>query len=100
MARQQDRLALPRQNFQQRTQLKAGARVEPGGRFVHDQHAGIVNERAGEAHALLHSLRQPGQVFAADAAEVRELLDVGQSPGPLRAAEPKLRAKKSRYSHT
>jgi len=41
-----------------------------------------VNQRPGETHPLLHPLGERGEVFAADSAEVGELLDLGKSTGP------------------
>ncbi|MPN44928.1 hypothetical protein SDC9_192495 [bioreactor metagenome] len=53
-----------------------------------------MHQRAGEAHPLLHPLRQPGEVFVPDAAEVGELLDFGERPGARRPLQPEAAGEK------
>ena len=43
------------QRADQVLQVGAGLRVDRGERLVHEQHLGLVGDRAGDRHALLHA---------------------------------------------
>src|SRR5262249_29336600 len=71
----QNSLALPRQKFQELAQLDASARIEPGGRLVHDQDRRIMQQGPRHADALLHSFRKRNDVLVADTHQVCEFFD-------------------------
>src|SRR5262245_39899078 len=84
----QDRLALRRKRPDQFAQFDARPRIEPRRRLVHNQRGRIVQQRAGQADALLHSLRQGVERLVADAGQVGELFDAGHhlfAPRPLQS---------------
>ena len=63
-------------------QLDAGPRIEAGGRLVEEQHLRVVDERVGEAQALLHAAGQALDVRVALVAEVDEVEEVADHPPP------------------
>ncbi len=53
MAGNDDGLALPREAPEHGAERYARTRVETGGRFIQQEHVGVVDERPGEAEPLL-----------------------------------------------
>ena len=51
----------------------AGHRVERAERLVHEEHVGVLGERAGERDPLAHAARQLVGPLPAERAEVHEL---------------------------
>ena len=86
VAADDDRLAERAQLAEQLAQLDPGARVEAGRRLVEEQHLRVVDERVGEAQALLHAAREALDVGVALVAEVDELEQVADHPAPARPA--------------
>src|SRR6266540_849619 len=73
-------------------QQVAGHRVEGAERLVHEQHIGVLRERAGELHALTHT---PGElvgqllVEASQVHQIEQLVDAGAPLPPVDLAQPK-----------
>ena len=82
VAADEDRLAERPQLAEELAQLDAGPRVETGGRLVEEQHLRVVDERVGEAEALLHAARQALDVGVALVAEVDEVEQVADHLAP------------------
>ena len=64
MGGNQDRFAFFGKDADEALQLHAGFGVEPGGRFIHDEHLGIVDQGAAEAEALAQEAAQIAAVEA------------------------------------
>ena len=82
VAADDDRLAQRAQLAEELAQLDPGARIEPGGRLVEQQHLGVVDERVGEAQPLLHAAREALDVGVALVAEVDEVEQVADHLAP------------------
>ena len=82
VAADEDGLAERAELAEQLAQLDPGARVEAGGGLVEQQHLGVVDERVGEAQALLHAARQALDVGVALVGEVDQLEQVADHPPP------------------
>ena len=65
VAADHDRLAEAAKLAEELAQLDAGARIEAGGGLVEQEHLGIVDERVGEAEALLHAAGEAEDVGVA-----------------------------------
>ena len=76
----EDRLAQRPQLAEELAQLDPGARVQAGRRLVEDQDGGVVDERMGQAEALLHAPRERRHVGVPLVAEVDELEQVADHP--------------------
>ena len=73
---------------EQLAQLDPGARVEAGRRLVEQQDLRVVDQRVGQAQALLHAPRQALDVGVALVAEVDELEQVADHPAPRGRGRP------------
>ena len=72
---EEDRAALIAQLEDQRADVAAAERIEPGHRLVEEDHLGIVDERLRDADALHHPLRELAQLqpaFGADADAIEQ----------------------------
>jgi hypothetical protein len=76
VGREEDRLALLEQVLQPLPHQVARLRVEAGGRLVEQQQVGVVDERAAEREAPLHSARElarPGAGLRLQRSEIEQL---------------------------
>src|ERR1700674_43522 len=73
MARDDDRLAHPPKLLEDLPHLDPRARVEAGCRLVEQKHDRVVDERAGEAQALLQAARQSVDELASPVRQADEL---------------------------
>ena len=76
MRRQQDRLAARQQRLQPLPDQMARLRIEPGGRLVHEDQVGIVDQRPRQRQASLHAARQladPRRPSGGQAGELQQL---------------------------
>ena len=82
VAADQDRLAQRPQLPEELPQLDPGPRVEARRRLVQEQDLGIVDQRMGQAEALLHAPREPLDVGLALVGEVDQLQEIADDPLP------------------
>ena len=100
VAADEDRLAERAELAEELAQLHAGPRVEARGRLVEQQDLRVVDERVGEAQALLHAAGEALDIRVALVAEVDEVQQVADHLAPAGGGDPVAAAKKSRYSQT
>ena len=76
VGREQDREAARVQVVEQVQDLVAQARVDAGGRLVHEQQLGLAEQRAGDEDALLLAARQLADVAVAEVLDVQPREDL------------------------
>ena len=78
MAGDHDRLAHSLKLFQDLAHLDAGTRVETRGRLIQEQYRRVVDQRPGEAEALLQASRQCIDRLVTPVGETDQLEQVGR----------------------